>query len=144
MAATAKVYDFDLGFSRVYDETVYPNDTSLVPQTERATVARLNAELLLPDNSILKVDMDFDNQSGYNGTATIVMDDDGAQMIADAFSFRYGDAAGQEILTKWHNRENKDDPRKPTFLFVKKPEKEGDMPKVFVACGSRNHRNINF
>ncbi|NTS78399.1 hypothetical protein HR060_16240 [Catenovulum sp. SM1970] len=139
MAATAKIYDYDLGFRRSYDENEYPNDTNLKADKERAVLARLQAELVLPEDTILKVDMDFDVNSGYNGNAVIVMDDLGAELIADAFTFKYGEQAGKAVLEKWQNRDQPEDPRLPTFLFVQKPEKAGDMPVIFAGCGTRDH-----
>lgn len=139
MTAIAEKITFAKGLTVAYDNTVYPNNTSLQPQEERATITRMKADLLLPDNKIMKIDMNFDAHSGYHENAVIVMDDDGAQLIADAFTHRYGKEAGDEIMEKWQNRDNANDPRKPTFLFVKKPESESEKPFVFASCGSKAH-----
>jgi len=88
---------------------------------DRAVITHLNAQLLLPDESTLSVDMSLDCSSKYQNTGVIVTSDSGAQLMAVAYSALWGKAAGQSILDTWNTKVNKSDPRKPTFIIVSPP-----------------------
>ena len=123
----------------VYDFTEKPNRTQLKAKTDRAVVAKLRADLVLPNDKILTVDIDFDNTSGYHNNTMLVMDDFGVEMLVTAFAVKYGQPFADKISNAWAEKKHQDDPRNPTYLLVQKPITEGDMPKIFAACGDRVH-----
>jgi hypothetical protein len=95
------------------------------PLPDRAVVERMNADLLLPNGSILNVDVSFDCGSDYHNTALMVMSDSGARLLAAAFTHLYGEKYGQQVIDAWNTKKHADDPRKPTYLFAIAPrEKE--------------------
>jgi len=71
----------------------------------------------------------------------LVMDDFGVEMLVTAFAVKYGQPFADKISNAWAEKKHQDDPRKPTYLLVQKPTIEGEMPKVFAACGDRIHDN---
>jgi len=123
----------------VFDLSEKPNRTQLKAQPERAVIAKLRADLVLPTNKILTVDIDFDTDSGYHNNAVMVMDDFGVEMIATAFEVKYGKIHADNIRRAWSEKQQKDDPRKPTYMLVQKPVQEEALPPVFAACGSTQH-----
>jgi len=125
----------------VYDFTEKPNRTQLKAKIDRAVVAKLRADLVLPNDKILTVDIDFDSTSGYHNNTMLVMDDFGVEMLVTAFAVKYGQPFADKISNAWAEKKHQDDPRKPTYLLVQKPTVEGEMPKVFAACGDRIHDN---
>ena len=74
----------------VYDLSEKPNLSQLKAHEDRAVVAKLKADLVLPNDKILTVDIDFDSTSGYHDNAIMVMDDFGVEIIATAFEVKYG------------------------------------------------------
>jgi len=125
----------------IYDLSEKPNRTQLTAHKDRAVVAKLRADLVLPENNILTVDIDFDTTSGYHDNAIMVMDDFGVEMIATAFETKYGKEHAEKIRKAWAEKQQQDDPRKPTYLLVQKPNSANQLPKVFAACGGRKHDN---
>ncbi|OUR62007.1 hypothetical protein A9Q74_06030 [Colwellia sp. 39_35_sub15_T18] len=128
----------------VYDLTEKPNRTNLKSHPDRAVVAKLRADLVLPSNKILTVDIDFDSTSGYHGNTMMVMDDFGVEILTTAFAVKYGQQYADKIKQAWAVKEHPDDPRKPTYLLVQKPSSDDELPQVFVACGQRDHPETNF
>ncbi|WP_257326013.1 hypothetical protein [Pseudoalteromonas rhizosphaerae] len=98
------------------------NVAALAPQADRAVIQYMSADILLPDNSLLNVDMSFDCGSDFSKTAMIITSDAGAHLLATAFASMYGNAAGDQVLHSWNTKVNESDPRKPTFLVVTPPE----------------------
>ncbi|MDP7592004.1 MAG: hypothetical protein QF552_04785 [Litorilituus sp.] len=127
----------------VYDMKEKPNNTHLKAQKDRAVVANLRADLVLPSDKILTVDIDFDTTSGYHNNAIMVMDDFGLEMIALAFETKYGKQHAEQIRQAWANKKHSDSPRKPTYLLVQKPNNTEQLPKVFAACGDQDHDDDN-
>ena len=125
----------------VYDFTEKPNRTQLKAKVDRAVVAKLRADLVLPNDKILTVDIDFDSTSGYHNNTMLVMDDFGVEMLVTAFAVKYGQPFADKISNAWAEKKHQDDPRKPTYLLVQKPKTHDGIPQVFVACGDRNHDN---
>jgi hypothetical protein len=123
----------------VYDFTEKPNRTQLKAQSDRAVVAKLRADLVLPNDKILTVDIDFDTVSGYHNNTMMIMDDFGVEMLVAGFAVKYGQQFADSITKAWQEKKEASDPRKPTYLLVQKPINEGDMPKVFAACGGKQH-----
>jgi len=123
----------------VFDLTEKPNRTNLKAHPDRAVVAKLRADLVLPTNKILTVDIDFNTTSGYHNNAIMVMDDFGVEMVATAFEVKYGKEHADKVRKAWAEKQQQDDPRKPTYLLVQKPEAEDVLPQVFAACGGREH-----
>ena len=123
----------------VYDFTEKPNKTQLKAKEDRAVVAKLKADLVLPNNKILTVDIDFDTSSGYHGNTMMLMDDYGVEMFAQAIAVKHGQQHADRILSAWNKKKQPDDPRKPTYILVQKPIQEDALPQVFLACGDRNH-----
>lgn len=145
------------------------NVAALTPLEDRAVIRYMSADILLPDNSMLNVDMSFDCGSDFSKTAMIITSDAGAHLLATAFASMYGNAAGDQVLHSWNTKVNESDPRKPTFLVVTPPENahenwyksgisksaiktlnyktssltsddlEVAMPIVKPYCGSRDH-----
>jgi len=125
----------------VYDLTEKPNRTNLKSHPDRAVVTKLRADLVLPSDKILTVDIDFDTTSGYHNNAIMVMDDFGVEMLAIAFETKYGKEHAERIRQAWANKQYSDSPRKPTYLLVQKPNEAEQLPKVFAACGDRDHND---
>ncbi len=126
----------------VYDFTEKPNRTNLKAKSDRAVVAKLRADLVLPNNKILTVDIDFDSTSGYHDNTMLVMDDFGVEMLVTAFAVKYGQPFADKISNAWAEKKHQDDPRKPTYLLVQKPTIHDGLPQVFVACGEKEHNKI--
>lgn len=125
----------------VYDFTEKPNRTNLKAHVDRAVVAKLRADLVLPNDKILTVDIDFDSTSGYHNNTMMVMDDFGVEMLATAFETKYGKEQADKVRQAWAKKKHINDPRKPTYLLVQKPTIHDGIPQVFVACGEKNHDN---
>jgi len=126
-------------FKIVYDFTEKPNNTNLVAHEDRAVIAKIRADLVLPEDKILTVDIDFDSDSGYHGNVMIVMDDLGVDLLATAFDVKYGKQYGDAIREEWHIRQSPNAPRKPTYMLVRKPNIGEEMPAVLKGCGERKH-----
>ncbi|WDE06877.1 hypothetical protein SG34_008250 [Thalassomonas viridans] len=124
----------------VYDLVKKPNRTNLKPKIDRAVIAKMRLDLILPANDILTVDIDFDTTSGYHGNAMILTDDFGVEMAATAFEVKYSKEFANALRNAWLNKQNKDAPRKPSYILVQHPKKEGELPRVFAACGDRDHK----
>lgn len=118
----------------IYDLADKPNRTNLKAKDERAVVAKLRADLVLPEDKIMTVDIDFDSTSGYHNNTMMVMDDFGVEMLATAFEVKYGKESADKIRTAWQTREHPDAPRYPTYLLVQKPQ-DGELPKIYAKCG---------
>jgi len=128
----------------VYDFTEKPNRTNLKAHTDRAVVAKFRADLVLPSNKILTVDINFDNTSGYHNNTMMIMDDFGVEMLVAAFTVKYGQEFADKVQQAWNEKQDPEDPRKPTYMLVQKPVLEDCVPKVFVGCGKEEHdNNIN-
>lgn len=125
----------------VYDFTEKPNTTNLKAHEDRAVVAKFRADLVLPTEKILTVDIDFDTSSGYHGNTMLLMDDYGVEMFATAIAAKHGQAEADKVLSAWNNKKNIDDPRKPTYMLVQKPADENAIPKVFAVCGDKEHKD---
>ncbi|MCJ8295500.1 MAG: hypothetical protein MJK15_13945 [Colwellia sp.] len=122
----------------VYDFTEKPNRTNLKAHKDRAVVAKLRADLVLPNNKILTVDINFDSTSGYHGNTMMIMDDFGVEMLVTAFAVKYGQEFADNIQKAWNEKQELSDPRKPTYMLVQKPV-DDCVPKVFVGCGKEKH-----
>jgi hypothetical protein len=96
---------------------------------------------VLPNDKILTVDIDFDTVSGYHNNTMMIMDDFGVEMLTAGFSVKYGQKFADSITKAWQEKKEASDPRKPTYLLVQKPINDGDMPKIFAACGGRDHND---
>jgi len=123
----------------VYDLTEKPNLSNLTAHVDRAVIAKIRADLVLPENKILTVDINFDTTSGYHNNAILVMDDFGVEMIATAFEAKYSKKDADNVRKAWAEKQEKDDPRKPTYLLVQKPYAKDEKPKVFPVCGKIKH-----
>lgn len=123
----------------IYDMTEKPNRTNLKAHKDRALIANIRADLVLPSNKILTVDIDFDTTSGYHNNAIMVMNDFGVEMIAAGFELNYSKEAADKVRKAWAEKQQKDDPRKPTYLLVQKPTTEKGIPQVFAVCGGKKH-----
>jgi len=80
--------------------TEKPNRTNLKAHEDRAVIANIRADLVLPENNILTVDIDFNTTSGYHNNtimAIMVMDDFGVEMIAVAFESKYSKEAADKV-----------------------------------------------
>ena len=122
----------------VYDFTDKPNRTNLKAHKDRAVVAKLRADLVLPEDKILTVDIDFDTTSGYHNNTMMVMDDFGVEMLATAFEVKYGKAHADKIRSAWSEKQKQEDPRKPTYMLVQKPI-DDNPPQIFATCGGKKH-----
>jgi hypothetical protein len=123
----------------VFDLSEKPNRTQLKAQSDRAVVAKLRADLVLPNDKILTVDIDFDTTSGYHNNTMLIMDDFGVEMLTAGFSVKYGQQFADSITKAWQEKQKNSDPRKPTYLLVQKPINDGELPNVFAACGGKEH-----
>lgn len=124
----------------VYDLSEKPNLTHLTAHKDRAVIAKLKADLVLPNDKILTVDIDFDSTSGYHDNAIMVMDDFGVDMIASAFELKYGKEHADKVRKAWANKQTESSPRKPTYLLVQKPEFDDQVPNVYAVCGNEEHK----
>lgn len=104
--------------------------TTLEPLPERARVASMYTQLLLPDSSTLNVDMSFDCGAAFESTGLIVTSDAGAKLLAAAYTHLYGAEAGKYVLDKWYTKANPEDPRLPSFLIVKSQESQESQARV--------------
>ncbi len=119
------------------------------PLRDRARVIGLQADLLLPQGGVLKVNMETDCGSPYENLGVLAMSDQGARIIAAGLEVLYGAQVGQDALRQWKQKANPLDPRKPTFLLVQEAKHDaqpkgnhsGEKPGVIVtnACGTYNH-----
>jgi hypothetical protein len=123
----------------VYDLSEKPNLSQLKAHEDRAVIAKLRADLVLPNDKILTVDIDFDTTSGYHDNAIMVMDDFGVEMIATAFEVKYGKEHAEKVRQAWAKKQQDDDPRKPTYMLVQKPSIDEQVPNVYAACGQERH-----
>lgn len=139
MSALTKEKTISNDIKLVYDLTAKPNRTQLKPKTDRAVIAKLRVDLLLPANDILTVDISFDTNSGYHGNAMMLTDDFGVEMLATAFEVKYSQALADKLRSAWANKQLKTDPRKPSYILVQHPETENELPKIFAACGGVRH-----
>jgi hypothetical protein len=69
----------------------------------------------------------------------MIMDDFGVEMLVAGFAVKYGQQYADSISKAWQEKKQASDPRKPTYLLVQKPINEGELPKVFAACGQKIH-----
>ncbi|MBE1301749.1 MAG: hypothetical protein GJ680_17815 [Alteromonadaceae bacterium] len=109
------------GFELNYHDEFAANDSSLIPRADRTVCAKIQATMIYPNNKTCKVDFDFDHDKGDSRLAVMAMDDWGAELIADAYRYRYGEKAAQDLLAHWHKR-YPETGRKAGFLFLRKPE----------------------
>jgi len=123
----------------VFDLTEKPNRTQLKAHEDRAVIAKLRADLVLPTDNILTVDIDFDSDSGYHNTSMLVMNDFGVEMLATAFEVKYGKEHAKKIRQAWAEKQDKNDPRKPTYMLVQEPTVSGAIPGVTGTCGGKTH-----
>ena len=123
----------------VYDMTEKPNRTNLKAHEDRAVIAKLRADLVLPENNIMTVDIDFDTDSGFHNNAMLVMDEFGMEMVANAFEHMYGQEHADKVRQAWAEKRTPDSPRKPTYLLVQKPSSPDEVPAVYAICGDRKH-----
>lgn len=123
----------------IYDFTEKPNLTKLKAHEDRAVIAKIRADLVLPSDKILTVDIDFDTDSGYHNNSIMVMDDFGVEMIATAFEVKYGKIHADKIRKAWNEKQEENDPRKPTYILVQKPEDNNSVPKSHAKCGGEKH-----
>jgi len=141
MSALRKEKNIARDINLVFDLTEKPNLTNLKAHEDRAVVAKIRADLLLPTNKILTVDIYFDTTSGYHNNAIMVMDDFGVEMVATAFEVKYGKEHAEKVRNAWAEKQQQDDPRKPTYLLVQKPDAEDVLPNVYAACGHQKHES---
>lgn len=139
MSALKKEKRIAKDINLVYDFTEKPNLSHLKAHQDRAVISKLRADLVLPSNKILTVDIDFDTTSGYHNNAIMVMDDFGVEMVATAFEVKYGKDHADKVRQAWAEKQHNDDPRKPTYMLVQKPNEADMLPKVFAACGGKTH-----
>jgi len=125
----------------IYNVPQKPNNTQLTAHPDRAVVAKLKADLVLPTNKILTVDIDFDTPSGYHNNTMMIMDDFGVEMLVTAYAVKYGQEFADKINQAWANKRTPNDPRKPTYILVQKPIDDKALPQVFVRCGADDHKN---
>lgn len=139
MTALKKELHVAKDINLVYDLSEKPNLTQLKSHEDRAVITKLRADLVLPTNKIMTVDIDFDTDSGYHNNAMLIMDDFGVDMIATAFEVKYGKKHADKVRNAWAEKQKHDDPRKPTYLLVQKPIDDDIVPKVFAVCGGEKH-----
>lgn len=139
MSALKKEKQIAKDIKLVYDLTEKPNLTQLKSHQNRAVVAKLKADLVLPNNKILTVDIDFDTTSGYHDNTIMVMDDFGVDMLATAFEVKYGIEHAEKVRHAWAHKRKESSPRKPTYLLVQKPQHADTLPNVYAVCGDERH-----
>ncbi len=120
------------------------------PLLDRARVIGLQADLLLPQGPILKVEMNTDCGSPYENLGVLAMSEQGAQIVAAGLGVLYGEKMKQNALKMWSHKVKSSDPRKPTFLLVKGKNSEQNLQGengndsgvvVFAGCGGIPHGN---
>ena len=127
----------------VYDFSEKPNLTNLRAKEDRAVIAKFRADLVLPNNKILTVDINFDNKSCYHNNTMMIMDDFGVEMLVTSLAVKYGQDLADKVQEAWNKKEEPTDPRKPTYMLVQKPINDDFPPKIYVACGKERHRDEN-
>ena len=123
----------------IYDLSEKTNRTNLKAEKDRAVVASLKADLVLPSDKIMTVEIDFDSDSSYHNNAVMVMNSFGAELIATAFESKYGKDAAEKVRAAWQQKEQDTDPRKPTYLMVQAPEDNNEKGKIIASCGREDH-----
>lgn len=139
MSALQKEKRIAKDINLVYDLSEKPNLSQLKAHEDRAVIAKIRADLVLPSNKILTVDIDFDTTSGYHGNSIMVMDDFGVDMIATAFEVKYGKEHADKVREAWAKKQHSDDPRKPTYILVQKPADDEQIPATHPVCGNEKH-----
>lgn len=139
MSALKKQKFVSKDINLVYDLSEKPNLTQLKAHKDRAVIAHLRADLVLPTDKIMTVDISFDTVSGFHNNAIMVMDEFGVEMIATAFTATYGQQHGDKVRTAWAQKQQAEDPRKPTYLLVQRPRDETSLPQVYAICGGQDH-----
>jgi len=139
MSALRKEKQIAKDINLVYDLSEKPNLSQLKAHKDRAVVAKITADLVLPNNKVLTVGIDFDSTSGYHDNAIMVMDDFGVEMVAAAFEVKYGKEHADKVREAWANKQSASSPRKPSYLLVQRPELDGTVPNVFAVCGDERH-----
>ena len=139
MSALHKEVRVEKDINLIYDFTEKPNLTQLKAHEDRAVIAKIRADLVLPSDKILTVDIDFDTDSGYHNNSIMVMDDFGVEMIATAFEVKYGKIHADKIRKAWNEKQEENDPRKPTYILVQKPDEKDSVPKSHPKCGGETH-----
>jgi hypothetical protein len=99
--------------------TLSLSSIALEPLPDRARVLSMYTGLLLPDNSTINVDMSFDCGASFENTGLIVTSKEGAELLAAAYAYLYGEQAAEFVIDKWNNKASESDPRKPSFLIAK-------------------------
>ena len=123
----------------VYDFAEKPNRTNLRAKEDRAVIAKFRADLVLPNNKILSVDINFDNKSCYHNNTMMIMDDFGVEMLVTSLAVKYSKEMADKVLKAWNEKEEAKDPRKPTYMLVQKPINDNLPPKIYVGCGKETH-----
>jgi hypothetical protein len=139
MSALRKEKRIAKDINLVYNLSEKPNLSQLKAHEDRAVVAKLRADLVLPNDKILTVDIDFDTTSGYHDNAIMVMDDFGVDMLATAFEVKYGKEHAEKVRQAWAKKQHSNDPRKPTYMLVQKPINNNSTPNIYAVCGSEKH-----
>ncbi|SEK36447.1 hypothetical protein SAMN05216262_101172 [Colwellia chukchiensis] len=139
MTALQKQRRVSKDINLVYDLREKDNLTQLTAQEDRAVIAQLKANLVLPNNKVLTVGIDFDSTSGYHDNAIMVMDDFGVELIATAFEVKYGKEHADNVRRAWNNKQTENSPRKPSYLLVQKPGQDDQVPNVYAVCGEERH-----
>lgn len=139
MSALRKEKRIAKDINLVFDLSEKPNLSNLKAHEDRAVVAKLKADLVLPNDKILTVDIDFDTTSGYHNNAIMVMDDFGVEMVATAFEVKYGKEHADKVRKAWAEKQHDSSPRKPTYMLVQKPEISDQVPNVYATCGDERH-----
>jgi hypothetical protein len=139
MTALNKEQRITKDINLVYNFEEKPNLSQLKAHKDRAVIAKIKADLVLPNNKILTVDIDFDTTSGYHDNAIMVMDDFGVEMVATAFEVKYGNEHAEKVREAWAQKRKESSPRKPTYLLVQKPDLNDTVPNVYAACGDEQH-----
>ena len=106
----------------------------------RAKVVKMTVELELPDGSTMVVDnMDFCTPGGfYKGVEGVVFGDEAVKIMQAGMAALYP-KVGDKINQMWNNKNHPEDPRLPTFLMIKAPEKTTDIyNKKFKRKGAAN------
>jgi hypothetical protein len=142
MSALQKETRISNDIKLVYNLSEKPNLTQLRSHIDRAVVAKLRADLILPNNKVMTVDIDFDTDSGFHDNTMMVMDDFGVDILVAGFTAKYGPQHGDKIRQAWNQKQQPEDPRKPTYLLVQKPKDFDSLPQVFAACGTIDHNSI--
>ncbi|WP_246128640.1 hypothetical protein [Pleionea sediminis] len=93
---------------------------------DRAEVADMSANLLLPDGSYLQVEVFTECALGGTNVGALLFSDEQVDDYAAGLTAKYGSQYGDLLRQTWATKRNPEDPRLPTYIVVFKSQSEAN------------------